>query len=372
MTVAHRTSPTNMGLALLANLAAYDFGYIPAGQLLLRTANAVGTMKAMERYEGHFYNWYDTQSLKPLPPLYVSAVDSGNLAGHLMTLRPGLAALADDRIMDRAMVRRLERHAADPRRSRWWSRSGAARPLAAGTGNRVRLAAGDNRRGSTVARPARRERRRSRRAGRRHSGRRFRRHAFAPGDAAFWVDALVRQCRILRDELAFLAPWTALPAAPGGFADLPGLGGIPTLRELAALEGELLPAIARRGAPTRRPRSARGSTSSAERRRREPSRHRADRGDRAPGDAMRRAGPHGVRLSLRRARHLLAIGYNVGERRRDPSYYDLLASEARFSSFVAIAQGQLPQENWFALGRLLTSAGGHRCCCRGAARCSST
>ena len=59
-----------------------------------------------------------------------------------------------------------------------------------------------------------------------------------------------------------------------------------------------------------------------------------------------------------KARHLLAIGYNVDERRRDASYYDLLASEARLCSFVAIAQGQLPQESWFALGRLLTTAGG--------------
>ena len=59
-----------------------------------------------------------------------------------------------------------------------------------------------------------------------------------------------------------------------------------------------------------------------------------------------------------KARHLLAIGYNVGERRLDSSYYDLLASEARLSSFVAIAQGKLPQESWFALGRLLTTAGG--------------
>jgi len=56
--------------------------------------------------------------------------------------------------------------------------------------------------------------------------------------------------------------------------------------------------------------------------------------------------------------HLLAIGYNVSERRRDSSYYDLLASEARLCSFVAIAQGQLQQEHWFALGRLLTTAGG--------------
>ena len=59
-----------------------------------------------------------------------------------------------------------------------------------------------------------------------------------------------------------------------------------------------------------------------------------------------------------KARHLLTIGYNVGELRRDSSYYDLLASEARLCSFVAIAQGQVPQENWFALGRLLTTAGG--------------
>ena len=66
--VAHRTSPTNMGLALLANLSAYDFGYIPAGQLIERTANALHTMETLERHRGHFYNWYDTQSLKPLPP----------------------------------------------------------------------------------------------------------------------------------------------------------------------------------------------------------------------------------------------------------------------------------------------------------------
>ena len=97
--VAHRTSPTNMGLALLANLSAYDFGYISAGQLIERTANALHTMEALERHRGHFYNWYDTQSLKPLPPIYVSTVDSGNLAGHLLTLRPGLLALPDHKIL---------------------------------------------------------------------------------------------------------------------------------------------------------------------------------------------------------------------------------------------------------------------------------
>src|SRR3990167_2455877 len=88
-----------MGLSLLANLSAYDFGYIPAGQLIERTAKALHTMEALERHQGHFYNWYDTQTLQPLHPLYVSTVDSGNLAGHLLTLRAGLLALADDRVL---------------------------------------------------------------------------------------------------------------------------------------------------------------------------------------------------------------------------------------------------------------------------------
>ncbi|MDO8941569.1 MAG: cyclic beta 1-2 glucan synthetase, partial [Desulfobacterales bacterium] len=97
--IAHRTSPTNMGLALLANLSAYDFGTISAGKLIERTAKALHTMEGLERHRGHFYNWYDTRSLKPLPPLYISAVDSGNLAGHLLTLRTGLLALPDHRIL---------------------------------------------------------------------------------------------------------------------------------------------------------------------------------------------------------------------------------------------------------------------------------
>ena len=97
--VAHRTSPTNMGLALLANLSAYDFGYIPAGQLIERTENALRTMEALDRHRGHFYNWYDTQSLKPLQPKYVSTVDSGNLAANLLTLRQGLLALPDHKIV---------------------------------------------------------------------------------------------------------------------------------------------------------------------------------------------------------------------------------------------------------------------------------
>src|SRR4051812_47551526 len=97
--VAHRTSPTNIGLSLLANLTAYDFGYIAAGELIERTENTLNTMARLDRHQGHFYNWYDTQTLLPLTPLYISSVDSGNLAGHLMTLRPGLLALIDQPIL---------------------------------------------------------------------------------------------------------------------------------------------------------------------------------------------------------------------------------------------------------------------------------
>ncbi len=87
LAVASRTSPTNIGTALLADLAACDFGYCSVGRLLDRTRKTFGTLARMERYRGHFYNWYDTRSLKPLLPQYVSTVDSGNLVGYLLVLR---------------------------------------------------------------------------------------------------------------------------------------------------------------------------------------------------------------------------------------------------------------------------------------------
>ncbi|MEK7801703.1 MAG: cyclic beta 1-2 glucan synthetase, partial [Pseudomonadota bacterium] len=98
--VAHRTSPTNMGITLLANLTAYDFGYISVGQFIHRTENTIQTMTKLERYRGHFYNWYDTISLVPLEPRYISTVDSGNLSAHLLTLRAGLTALSDQPLVN--------------------------------------------------------------------------------------------------------------------------------------------------------------------------------------------------------------------------------------------------------------------------------
>lgn len=92
--VAHRTSPTNIGLSLLTTLAAHDFGWVGDAGLLARTTATLDTLDRLERHRGHWLNWYDTHTLQPLRPAYVSSVDSGNLAGHLLTLRAGLLEVA--------------------------------------------------------------------------------------------------------------------------------------------------------------------------------------------------------------------------------------------------------------------------------------
>ena len=108
--VAHRTSPTDMGLALLSNLSAYDLGYLSVGQLLDRTANTIDSMERLERYQGHFFNWYDTITRKALPPLYVSTVDSGNLVGHVRVLRSGLLELPAAPVLPPATLDGATRH----------------------------------------------------------------------------------------------------------------------------------------------------------------------------------------------------------------------------------------------------------------------
>ncbi len=347
--IGHRTSPTNMGLALLANLAAYDFGYISSGQLIDRTAKAFHTMEGLERHQGHFYNWYDTRSLKPLPPTYISTVDSGNLAGHLMTLRQGLLAFPDHPILEprwldglrdtlRILVdaaggttplrlRQLRKELLSPSVSVPTTLSGTQLYL-------ERLAAS----AMEVVDSLDTDR---------------------EGQTNWWARAFARQCRDALDELTFLTPWARLPVASDGPNDFPGLDDIPTLHELAGIEEKWLPVIDNRlrsGVPPEE-----NAQLSELRRLISQARRRAEERIAVIERLARQSGEladMAYEFLFDKARYLLAIGYNVAELRRDLSYYDLLASEARLSTFVAIAQGKLPQDSWFALGRLLTTAGG--------------
>jgi cyclic beta-1,2-glucan synthetase len=104
LTIAHRTSPTNIGMALLATLSAHDLGFIDTDELADRINATLTTVESLERFEGHLLNWYDTRTLAPLSPPYVSTVDSGNLAGALVTLAVGLERLHLDQLAGRAVA----------------------------------------------------------------------------------------------------------------------------------------------------------------------------------------------------------------------------------------------------------------------------
>ncbi|WP_160683724.1 glucoamylase family protein [Clostridium sp. C2-6-12] len=88
--VAHRTSPTNIGMGLISNVTAYDLGYITMWEFIDKTELTLNSMKELERVHGHFLNWYDTKSRKPLWPRYVSTVDSGNLLSDLWVLKQAI------------------------------------------------------------------------------------------------------------------------------------------------------------------------------------------------------------------------------------------------------------------------------------------
>ena len=114
--LARRTSPTNIGMGLLSTLAAHDLGYLTTEALVDRLDRTLTTLEGLERHNGHFLNWYDTATLAPLHPRYVSTVDSGNLAGALIALAQGLDALVDTPQSAVSAARGPRRYGGDPRR----------------------------------------------------------------------------------------------------------------------------------------------------------------------------------------------------------------------------------------------------------------
>ncbi len=349
--IAHRTSPTNMGLALLTNLAAYDFGYISAGKLIQRTTATLNTMATLERFQGHFYNWYDTVSLAPLLPRYISSVDSGNLAGHLLTLRPGLQGLSHGTITGKRLFQGLSDtfnvlldQAGDKFSARLSElhkelEQNVNTPPATLTGTRLCL--------NQLLQSAK---------GLEMDVKTMENDLESP--LRGWALAFTGQCRNALGELILLSSWTDLLSSLDTPHDMDDLDLIPTLAQVAQMDAKLLPEIEHR-------------LSLAIKKEEKTWLNALARQVTASGQEARKRLAAIERLCQKvndfaqmeydflfdAPRRLLSIGYNVSEHRRDSGYYDLLASEARFAGFVAIAQGQLPQESWFALGRLLTTTG---------------
>ncbi|HEU4766065.1 MAG TPA: protein ndvB, partial [Pyrinomonadaceae bacterium] len=102
--VAHRTSPTNIGLLLLATSSARDLGYVGSLEFVEREELTFATMGRMGRLHGHFFNWYDTKTLEPLLPQYISTVDSGNLAGHLIAVKQACIEFAETSLFDQRVI----------------------------------------------------------------------------------------------------------------------------------------------------------------------------------------------------------------------------------------------------------------------------
>jgi cyclic beta-1,2-glucan synthetase len=287
--VARRTSPTNIGLYLLSVVAARDFGWIGTLDAIERLEATLASMSELERFNGHFYNWYDTQDLRPLEPRYVSSVDSGNLAAHLITLANACEEMALEQAGEAQLLGGIEDGldlardsmvgSLDPQLDAAFD--ALVRQLHGSPGTRVdldaRLRGLATRAAAVVAHATAAARERTDDA-----------HA----EPMAWAKATLRTIESHQRDMA--------PSAPGD-ADAPGQ----RLERLATAA-------------------------------------------RALAAAMR------FDFLFDPERKLLSIGYRMQEGNLDPSCYDLLASEARLASFVAIANGDLPARHWFRLGRAVT------------------
>ena len=301
--VAHRTSPTNIGLQLLSTLAAYDFGYLSASGVVARLEPTFATLLQLPRYRGHFYNWYDTKTLAPLLPTYVSTVDSGNLAGYLLTVKTALLELPQRPVIDVSALDGMS----DALNLGQECLERAPKTMASVTGR-----------------------------------------------------ALKRELGVLREAIGERleeTDWTRLLAV---IEDHVAACGV-LLREIEdAADAAESPALAEAGFWLER------IGISLAQRRADLSRSDADHAElheRAArladlADDLVEEMEFGFLFD--RQRGLFSIGYNVAAGRLDNSFYDALASEARLASFVAIATGQIPPEHWFKLARALTTSGGAR------------
>ena len=300
---ARRTSPTNIGLALLSTVAASDFGWLGTLDMADRLEATLAAVGRLERFRGHLYNWYGTDDLAPLEPRYVSTVDSGNLAAHLITLKQACL----ERLREPVTIGRALEGIAD---TLGLARA-AATALAAGGGGRVVTS---------------------------------RQLAEALREAGALLEEVPETPAEWESRLAALAARTEalvdIASALSDAGDTPGAGPAVewALALRACVASHRRDCAATRDAP-------------------EPSAPFAGRLDAIATIATNLVAEMDFAFLYDRPKGLFAIGYRPRDETLDPGHYDLLASEARLASFVAIARGDVPVEHWFHLSRPLTPVG---------------
>jgi cellobiose phosphorylase/uncharacterized membrane protein len=359
-----RTSPTNIGLGMLATVAANDFGYITIDDLVARNRSTLDTLGRLERFEGHLFNWYDIGTLEPLHPRYVSTVDSGNLIASLWTFAASCNELGTRSLLDASGLRGL----ADT--------LSVMRQVAA-TKNELEYSSPLLRLTElTTGQPANLE----------EIILRFRAaqapaqdllHSFEGTEAdqrAYWAQQVAKQVGAWNAVIdKYFRPVEILMASPSQLMSL-GKASHESRREALAATFSLQN-IATEGIPGLVPLLAfHGQREGLELP--QPVREwfdllvtEVERSRQAASEQLALlneliAQIHqlekgiGLRFLYNEERRIFAIGYQVAERRLDTSFYDLLASEARLTSFLAIARGEVPVEHWWALSRPFGSAYG--------------
>ena len=381
--VAHRTSPTNIGLYLLSTLAARDLGWLGTQDALERVETTFNTIDKLEKFRGHLFNWYDTHDLHPLDPKYISTVDSGNIAGDLLTLASCCRELIQKSSVGPRMFTGIE------------DAIGLLRLALTGVTDAPRLHSVTRKQLSNavdlLAASVRSVPRHPSDLGLRIAEVSGRAHTVADiaqtlaqelGNSAdsklrIWAEA-AKTCADshLRDAKIFF-PWLRLSS--GDAAAVAG-GRAASSAEWTAIEPFFPNDATLADAPDRfegamneltllRARLSADAGSSGEQLARIHALIQAMQQSASEAASLHRRllavaqrseemfAEMDFRFLFDDTRKLLSIGYRAADGQLDPSCYDLLASEARLASFVAIAKGDLPSSHWFRLGRPLTPVG---------------
>ena len=334
---AARVSPTNLGLVLNARLAACRFGFLTLPELVTLTDRTLATVGRMEKYRGHLYNWYSTETLEPLGTRMVSSVDSGNLVASLYTQQAGIMDLAREPLLSPELFAGLRSflHMApfDGRRVSWRHRPSMPRekaPVSAWIEWLVR-AAGELPESE--------------------------RHEAMDEDARWWTAEAERRIAQILSLLCDAMPWL-LPehAALRGMpeleideqaSELSIDEAIPFAEGLAARLEQNWERIAKDERRLAAALQLRESLAAAMRNLRE-----LAASVRAVAEKLERvADETEFGFLVHPGRRMLSIGYDADARNLHDACYDLLASEARIATFLAVARGELPQESWFRLSR---------------------